>query len=93
MNVLVAEMSSGKSCVNEPINAIMADIKERDAKNRLLMQQYKEEYDTCPSDQQKPERPKGLAVQWVKSDMTPAAFVQLMADAGVQGGVRHLPLR
>ncbi len=81
MNVLVAEMSSGKSCVNEPINSIMADIKERDAKNRKLMQEYKEEYDTCPSDQQKPERPKGLAVQWVKSDMTPAAFVQLMADA------------
>ena len=82
MNVVVAEMSSGKSCVNEPINAIMADIKESDAKNRKLMQDYKEEYDTCPSDQQKPERPKGLAVQWVKSDMTPAAFVQLMADAG-----------
>ena len=82
MNVLVAEMSSGKSCVNEPINAIMADIKERDAKNRRRMQEYKEEYDTCPSDAQKPERPKGLAVQWVKSDMTPAAFVQLMADAG-----------
>ena len=82
MNVLVAEMSSGKSCVNEPINAIMADIKERDAKNRKLMQEYKEQYDTCPADEQKPERPKGLAVQWVKSDMTPAAFVQLMADAG-----------
>ena len=81
MNVLVAEMSSGKSCINEPINAIMADIKERDAKNRKLMQEYKEEYDTCPSNEQKPERPKGLAVQWVKSDMTPAAFVQLMADA------------
>ncbi|MCR5242722.1 MAG: DUF3987 domain-containing protein [Prevotella sp.] len=82
MNVLVAEMSSGKSCVNEPINAIMADIKERDAKNRKLMQEYKEQYDTCPSDEQKPERPKGLTIQWVKSDMTPAAFVQLMADAG-----------
>ena len=81
MNVLVAEMSSGKSCVNEPINAIMADIKERDQKNRRLMQEYKEQYDTCPADQQKPDRPKGLAVQWVKSDMTPAAFVQLMADA------------
>ena len=82
MNILVAEMSSGKSCVNEPINAIMADIKEKDAKNRKLMQEYKEEYDTCPSDQQKPERPKGLCIQWVKPDMTPAAFVQLMADAG-----------
>ena len=76
MNVLVAEMSSGKSCVNEPINAIMADIKEKDSKNRKLMQEYKEQYDTCPSDEQKPERPKGLAVQWVKSDMTPAAFVR-----------------
>ena len=82
MNVLVAEMSSGKSCVNEPINAIMVDIKESDTKNRKRMQEYKEEYDSCPADVQKPERPKGLAVQWVKSDMTPAAFVQLMADAG-----------
>lgn len=82
MNVLVAEMSSGKSCVNEPINAIMADIKEHDAESRKLMQEYKEQYDTCPSNEQKPERPKGLVVQWVKSDMTPAAFVQLMADAG-----------
>lgn len=82
MNTLVAEMSSGKSCVNAPIDAIMADIKERDAKNRKLMQEYKEQYDTCPSDEQKPERPQGLVVQWVKSDMTPAAFVQLMADAG-----------
>lgn len=82
MNVLVAEMSSGKSCVNEPINAIMADIKESDTKNRKLMQEYKEQYDACASDQQKPERPKGVAIQWVKSDMTPAAFVQLMADAG-----------
>jgi hypothetical protein len=82
MNTLVAEMSSGKSCVNAPIDAIMADIKERDAKNRKLMQEYKEQYDTCPADEQKPERPQGLVVQWVKSDMTPAAFVQLMADAG-----------
>ncbi len=82
MNVLVAEMSSGKSCVNEPINAIMADIKESDTKNRKLMQEYKEQYDACAADQQKPERPKGLAIQWVKPDMTPAAFVQLMADAG-----------
>ena len=81
MNVLVAEMSSGKSCVNEPINAIMADIKESDTKNRKLMQEYKEQYDACAADQQKPERPKGIAIQWVKSDMTPAAFVQLMADA------------
>ncbi len=82
MNVLVAEMSSGKSCVNDPINAIMADIRERDAENRKLMQEYKEQYDTCPADEKKPDRPKGLAIQWVKSDMTPAAFVQLMADAG-----------
>jgi len=81
MNVLVADMSMGKSCVNEPINAIMADIRESDAANRKRMQAYKEEYDTCPSDQQKPERPKGVAIQWVKSDMTPAAFVQMMADA------------
>ena len=82
MNVLVAEMSSGKSCVNEPINAIMADIRERDDKNRKLMQEWKEDFETCPADEQKPKRPKDLPVQWVLSDMTPAVFVQLLADAG-----------
>ena len=80
INVLAAEMSSGKSCVNEPINAIMADIKESDAKNRKLLQEYKEQYDACPANEQKPMRPKA-PIQWVKSDMTPAAFVQMMADA------------
>ena len=82
MNVLVAEMSSGKSCVNDPINAIMADIKERDAQSRKLLKEYKEQYDACPSTEQKPERPQGMVIQWVKTDMTSAAFVQRMADAG-----------
>ena len=82
MNILVSEMSSGKSCVNEPIDAIMADIKERDDVNRRQIQEWKEKYAGCPANEQKPERPRGLPVQWVKTDMTPAAFVQLMADAG-----------
>ena len=79
--VLVAKMSSGKSCVNKPIDAIMADIKVRDAEARAAEQDWKSECAAAPANSQKPARPEGLCVQWVQPDMTNAALVQKLADA------------
>jgi hypothetical protein len=79
--VLVAKMSSGKSCVNKPIDAIMADIKERDAEARAAEQEWKNECAAASANTQKPTRPEGLCVQWVQPDMTNAALVQKLADA------------
>ena len=79
--VLVAKMSSGKSCVNKPIDAIMADIKARDAEARAAEQEWKNECAAASANSQKPTRPEGLCVQWVQPDMTNAALVQKLADA------------
>lgn len=79
--VLVAKMSSGKSCVNKPIDAVMADIKVRDAEARAAEQEWKNECAAASANSQKPARPEGLCVQWVQPDMTNAALVQKLADA------------
>lgn len=79
--VLVAKMSSGKSCVNKPIDAIMADIKERDAEARAAEQEWKNACAAASANSEKPARPEGLCVQWVQPDMTNAALVQKLADA------------
>ena len=79
--VLVAKMSSGKSCVNKPIDALMADIKARDAEARASEQAWKDECAASSANAKKPDRPEGLCVQWVQPDMTNAALVQKLADA------------
>ena len=79
--ILVAKMSSGKSCVNKPIDAIMADIKAADEQARAAEQAWKDECAAASANAQKPDRPEGLCVQWVQTDMTNAALVQKLADA------------
>ena len=81
MNVLVAELSSGKSAVNTPIEYITADIEARDDVAREREQEWKNQCATISNAKDKPQRPKGLAVQCLSADMTNAAFVQRLADA------------
>ena len=81
MNVLVAELSVGKSAVNRPIEYILADIEDRDLVHLNQELEWKAKCARLSSTQDKPERPKGLVVQVLSSDMTNAAFVQRLADA------------
>ncbi|MBR6629411.1 MAG: hypothetical protein IKL03_05585 [Bacteroidaceae bacterium] len=81
MNVLVAELSSGKSAVNTPIEYIIADMEARDEVAREKINAWKDACNRIASTQEKPERPKGLAIQVLDPDMTNAAFVQALADA------------
>ena len=81
MNVLVAEQSAGKSAVNTPIQYILADMKARDMVALEREQEWKNRCASISNTQDKPERPKGLVVQVLPSDMTNAAFVQRLADA------------
>ena len=81
MNVLAAELSVGKSAVNLPIEYIIADIEARDDVARGKEAAWKERCATLKTTEDKPTRPKGLAVQSLASDMTNAAFVQRLADA------------
>lgn len=82
MCVLMAKMSGGKSAVNKPIEYILADIEARDAANRQREQEWKDALNTKGSNKEKPKRPNDLCIQVLSSDMTNAAFVQRLQDAG-----------
>ena len=43
MNVLMAETGAGKDCISEPINRIMADIRQRDEENLQREREWKKE--------------------------------------------------
>ena len=81
MNVLVAELSSGKSAVNTPIEYIIADMEARDEVAREKEREWREKCSNIKNPDDRPERPKGLVRQVISADMTNAAFVQRLADA------------
>lgn len=81
MSVLMAKMSTGKGCVNMPIEYIMADIRERDKINRQRENEWKQALNTRGANKDKPKRPEGLCIQCLPADMTNAAFVQRLKDA------------
>lgn len=82
MCVTMAKQSSGKSSINKPIEYIIADIVERDELNRRREQEWKDAIAQKGANKEKPKRPDDLCVQVLVSDMTNAAFVQRMKDAG-----------
>lgn len=82
MCVTMARQSCGKSAVNKPIEYIVADIVERDELNRKREQEWKDATAQKGANKEKPKRPDNLCVQVLVSDMTNAAFVQRMKDAG-----------
>ena len=81
MNVLIAPTASGKSCINEPVNRIMADIRANDADNLRREKDWKNDMVTKGANKDKKKRPEGLVIQEIDADMTNAAFVQRLKDA------------
>ena len=81
MNVLMAETGAGKDCISEPINHIMADIRQRDAENLAREKQWKQEVNSRGANKDKRQRPEGLIIQEIDADMTGPAFVMRMAEA------------
>ena len=79
--LLLAPTGSGKSCVNVPIDYIMADIRERDKLNMEKERRWKEDMQTKGANKDKKKRPQGIIIQEIDPDSTSAAFVQRMADA------------
>ena len=81
MNVLMAGTGAGKDCISEPINRIMADIRERDAENLRREREWKEEVTSKGANKDKRRRPEGLVIQEIDADMTNPAFVMRTAEA------------
>ncbi len=79
--LLLAPTGSGKSCVNMPIDYIMADIRERDRLSMEKERKWKQDMQTKGANKDKKKRPEGIIIQEIDPDSTSAAFVQRMADA------------
>ena len=81
MCCLMAETGAGKSCINEPINRIMAPIRSRDRESLERERAWKDEMQTKGANKDKRKRPEGLVIQEISADTTPAAFLMRMAEA------------
>ena len=81
MCLLMAGTGAGKSCVDEPINRIMADIRKRDEENLRREREWKDEMNRKGANKDKRERPKGLVIQEIDADITNPAFVMRTAEA------------
>ena len=81
MNVLVAPMSTGKSCIKKPIDICLKDIMARDMLCREQEQQWKDEQNSKSANKKGNVRPTDICIQVNDSDMTNAAFTQRLADA------------
>jgi hypothetical protein len=81
MNVLVAPMATGKSCIKKPIDICLKDIIARDALCRQQEQEWKDEQNSKSANKKGTLRPTDICIQVVDSDMTNAAFTQRLADA------------
>ena len=80
-NVLMAPTGTGKSCICQPIDYLMADIRERDKVNMERERKWKQDMQTKGANKDKKKRPEGIVIQEIDSDVTSAAFVQRMAEA------------
>lgn len=80
MHVLMAPSGAGKSCIDEPVNHIMADIKSRDNENMIRENEWKRECRGKAANKNKPPRPEGLIIQCIPTDITMPAFIQRLDE-------------
>lgn len=81
MNCLMAGTGSGKSCIDQPVKRIMADIRRRDEENLRREAEWKKDCMKKGANKDKLVRPEGLVIQIVDPDMTKPALVQRMDEA------------
>ena len=81
MNIVMAPSGTGKGCIDEPINRIMADIRRRDFENSKRLNDWNASNNRRGDNERKAERPEGLVIQEIDADVTHAAFVQRLDEA------------
>ena len=81
INIVSAPHASGKSSVNYPIDIILKPIKQADAKSELKEREWRTKCQATSSNKAKPKRPQNLCRQIIPTDITSAAFTQLLLDA------------
>lgn len=80
--LIVAKTGSGKdSCTRQPLEHLIAIMKERDKTNRQRLKEFNDDYNSKAGNKQKPKRPDDLVIQNIKSNITFAALVQRTDEA------------
>ena len=80
--LIVGGTGDGKdSCLRQPLGHILHDVRERDEVNRRKLAEFNAEFNRKSANSEKPERPKDLIIQVIKSDITRAALYQRMDEA------------
>jgi hypothetical protein len=77
----MAGTGAGKNCISEPINRILADIRQRDRENMQREKEWKNDMNTKGANKDKKQRPEGLVIQEIDPDTTNAAFVMRLDEA------------
>ena len=81
MNCLMAGTGAGKSCIDKPIEHIMADIMRRDEENLRREADWKKDCKKKGANKDKLPRPEGLVIQTIDPDMTMPALMLRMHEA------------
>ena len=79
--LLAAKEGGGKECITLPVKHIMADIKAESARNRRRLKEFNEKYNRTRSDEEKPQHPSDLVIQWLYPDITRPRLGLAMEDA------------
>ena len=86
--LIVAGTGGGKdSSTKHMLKHLEAPQKAEDAKNRIILDKYKDKCRRMSKDEEQPERPN-VAIRSVASDITKARLAELMADS--QGNIIHV---
>lgn len=78
---LIAPTGAGKSCINTPINAILADIDKRDTEKRKKDKEFKRKNAAKGAYKDKDLRPDDLGIQIINTDISLPKFYDLTAEA------------
>ena len=80
--LIVSGTGTGKdSCMRQPLEHVLAEMKKRDEINRKRLEKFNEEYSGKANNKEKPKRPTDLVIQTINSDITHAGLVQRMLEA------------
>ena len=81
INCCSAPHASGKSAVNYPIEVLLKPIIKSDAESEEKEREWRAKCQATGSNKGKPKRPTDMVRQIIPTDITSAAFTQLLLDA------------